>query len=55
VLELFRRLHREGQTILLVTHDERVAEGAERILHMTDGRLDGERAVAGLELSGGSA
>jgi putative ABC transport system ATP-binding protein len=55
VLELFRRLHREGQTILLVTHDERVAEGAERVLHMTDGRFDGERAVAGLELSGGSA
>jgi putative ABC transport system ATP-binding protein len=55
VLELFRRLHREGQTILLVTHDERVAEGAERILHMTDGRLDGERGGAGLELSGGSA
>jgi putative ABC transport system ATP-binding protein len=55
VLELFRRLHREGQTILLVTHDERVAAGAERILHMTDGRLDGEWAAAGLELSGGSA
>jgi putative ABC transport system ATP-binding protein len=40
VLELFRRLHVGGQTILLVTHDERVAAGAERIARMTDGRLD---------------
>jgi putative ABC transport system ATP-binding protein len=39
VLELFRRLHRDGQTILLVTHDERVAAGADSVLHMRDGRL----------------
>jgi putative ABC transport system ATP-binding protein len=40
VLELFRRLHRDGQTILLVTHDERVAVGANRIVAMRDGRLE---------------
>ncbi|MGZ4351656.1 MAG: ABC transporter ATP-binding protein [Solirubrobacteraceae bacterium] len=40
VLELFRRLHGEGQTILLVTHDERVAAAAERIVLMRDGRLE---------------
>ena len=39
VLELFRRLHSGGQTILLVTHDERVAEAAERVVSMQDGRL----------------
>jgi putative ABC transport system ATP-binding protein len=39
VLELFRRLHRGGQTILLVTHDERVAAAADRIVQMADGRL----------------
>jgi putative ABC transport system ATP-binding protein len=39
VLELFRRLHRAGQTILLVTHDGQVAAAADRILHMSDGRL----------------
>jgi putative ABC transport system ATP-binding protein len=39
VLELLRRLHREGQTILLVTHDRSVAAGAERVLLMSDGRL----------------
>ena len=40
VLELFRRLHSGGQTILLVTHDERVAEAAERVVSMRDGRVD---------------
>jgi putative ABC transport system ATP-binding protein len=39
VLELFRRLHAGGQTILLVTHDERVAEAAERVVSMRDGRV----------------
>jgi putative ABC transport system ATP-binding protein len=39
VLELFRRLHASGQTILLVTHDERVAAGAGRIVKMKDGRI----------------
>jgi putative ABC transport system ATP-binding protein len=39
VLELFRRLHAGGQTILLVTHDGHVADAADRILHMIDGRL----------------
>lgn len=39
VLELFSRLHRDGQTILMVTHDERVAAGADHIVQMTDGRL----------------
>jgi len=41
VLELFRRLHGGGQTILLVTHDQPVAAAASRIVHMRDGRIDG--------------
>ena len=45
VLELFRRLHQGGQTILLVTHDQPVADAAERIVRMKDGRVvdDGGR------------
>jgi putative ABC transport system ATP-binding protein len=43
VMELFRRLHRDGQTIMLVTHDQRVASHADRIVEMRDGRvMDGE-------------
>ena len=40
VLELFRRLHAGGQAILLVTHDQRVADAAERVVSMRDGRTE---------------
>jgi len=39
ILELFRRLHSDGQTILLVTHDPTIAAAADRVLEMQDGRL----------------
>lgn len=39
VLELFSRLHSGGQTILLVTHDQPVADAAQRIVRMRDGRV----------------
>ena len=47
VLELFRRLHAGGQTILLVTHDDDVAEAGDRIVRMRDGRVvtDDDAAV----------
>ncbi len=44
VLELFRRLHGRGQTIIVVTHDRGVAEAAERLVAMRDGRILGGRA-----------
>jgi putative ABC transport system ATP-binding protein len=40
VLELFRRLHSGGQAILMVTHDQKVADAASRIVRMSDGRVD---------------
>jgi putative ABC transport system ATP-binding protein len=48
ILELFGRLHRTGQTILMVTHDGGVAQMAERIVRMHDGRVldDGSPATA---------
>jgi putative ABC transport system ATP-binding protein len=42
VLELFRRLHAGGQTILLVTHDEAVAAAADRVVRMRDGRVEAD-------------
>ena len=48
ILELFRRLHGDGQTILMVTHSPDVAAGASRVVRMRDGRvLDGDGAVSG--------
>jgi putative ABC transport system ATP-binding protein len=39
IIELLRRLHAGGQTIILVTHDPAVAEAAGRIVRMRDGRI----------------
>jgi putative ABC transport system ATP-binding protein len=44
VIELLRRLHAGGQTILLVTHDSAVAAAADRIVPMVDGRVATESA-----------
>jgi putative ABC transport system ATP-binding protein len=55
VLELFRRLHDDGQTIMMVTHSNEVALGADRIVRMRDGRIDGAGLAAGSSPAGGSA
>jgi len=47
VLELFRRLHDSGQTILMVTHDATVAAAADRIVQMRDGRIENAREPVG--------
>ena len=52
VLELFRRLHGDGQAIMLVTHDDEVAGAADRIVRMRDGRLE-DRAEAGAVATAG--
>jgi len=39
ILELFDQLHRDGQTIILVTHEESVACHAKRIIRMKDGQI----------------
>jgi putative ABC transport system ATP-binding protein len=44
VLELFRRLHGDGQTILMVTHSADVAAGASRVIRLQDGRLKSDTA-----------
>lgn len=39
ILELFRQLNRDGTTLVVVTHDDRLAEQADRIIHMLDGHI----------------
>jgi len=39
ILKLFDQLHQEGQTIIIVTHEEHVARHAKRIILMKDGRI----------------
>jgi putative ABC transport system ATP-binding protein len=42
VLELISRLNEGGKSIILVTHDEKIAQRAHRVIHMKDGLIDRE-------------
>lgn len=48
IVELLVRMNRDGQTIVLVTHNPLVAERAARVVKMRDGRIDSVRADAGV-------
>src|SRR5207249_11940953 len=47
ILALFAKLHRDGLTVLLVTHDSEVASRAQRAIRLRDGLVvdDGSSAV----------
>jgi putative ABC transport system ATP-binding protein len=47
VLRLFEALHEDGLTLVVVTHDERIAATADRLILMRDGAFVGERALTG--------
>ncbi len=39
VMAIFHRLHKEGKTIVLITHEIDIAEQAQRTIHLLDGRI----------------
>ncbi|MER7663716.1 MULTISPECIES: ABC transporter ATP-binding protein [unclassified Streptomyces] len=45
VLRLLSRFHQRGQTILLVTHDARMASAADRVISFFDGRIADDAAL----------
>jgi ABC-type lipoprotein export system ATPase subunit len=47
VLRQFAGLHASGMTLVIVTHDDRVAASADRVISMRDGVFTGERPDAG--------
>ena len=57
ILGLLHRLHGQGRTIIIVSHDHDIAAQAQRTIHLRDGRLDsieqngsGPRALATVEV-----
>lgn len=45
IMAILRKLHKSGLTIVMVTHDSAIAAGADRIVHILDGKI--EKEVAG--------
>lgn len=39
IIDIFHELHRQGNTIVLITHDGGIAKQAERSIHILDGRI----------------
>lgn len=47
ILILFNKIHSQGNTIIIVTHDKDIAERAQRIIHLKDGRIVQEEQKGG--------
>ena len=46
IMALFARLHEQGNTIVLVTHEHDIALHAERVIHLRDGKVEREEIVS---------
>lgn len=42
ILRLFHKIHSEGNTIIMVTHDREIAQQAQRIIYIRDGKIEKE-------------
>ena len=42
IMQIFNGLHSEGRTIIMVTHDQGLAENCDRIIRLKDGRIEDE-------------
>ena len=43
IMAVFAELHREGQTVIMVTHEPDIAEHAERVITLRDGKVESDR------------
>jgi putative ABC transport system ATP-binding protein len=53
IMGLFARLHGEGQTIIMVTHEPDIAAHAERVVTLRDGRVSADQRQTPVEVSVG--
>ena len=52
ILQVFHRLVEGGATIVMVTHNPRIAEQAQRVIQLTDGRIVSDARMAGIRKPG---
>jgi len=45
IMSLFEQLHKQGNTIVLVTHEHDIAQNAHRIIHVRDGKVEKDEKI----------
>ena len=43
IMGILRELHEEGRTVILITHDNEIAEQAKRVIKIKDGKIESDR------------
>lgn len=46
IMEILKQLHREGRTVILITHDNEIAAQAERVIRIKDGKIEEDLVIA---------
>ena len=46
IMEILRKLHTEGRTVILITHDDKIAQSAKRIIRIMDGKIESDSGMA---------
>lgn len=54
IMEILQELHREGRTVILITHDNEIAAQAKRIIKIKDGRIESDSAGQKILPDGGA-
>ena len=39
IMQILRELHKEGRTVILITHDNEIAQQADRVIRINDGKV----------------
>jgi putative ABC transport system ATP-binding protein len=55
ILALFEALHEQGLTLIMVTHDDRIAGRCERVVRLRDGSIESDRAGGRVASAGNPA
>jgi len=45
IMEIIKKLHNQGNTIILVTHEPEIAQYARRVIHLKDGLIDRDEVI----------